>query len=414
MNVPIDHRPAVLAIFALTYLGLAVGRIPGLKVNRTGIALLGAIGMMMASGCSPADTTSVMNWPTLLLLFGFFVISAQLRLSGFYDMLAARISGWAGKPRKFLLMLVLVSAGLSSFLNHDVVCFVLAPVVAGALVKKRVDPVPFLVALAASSNIGSAATLIGNAQNMVIATAAGLGFARYMAWSLVPVLLGLAATYAVTRMAAHGGPPRILKDEVEPAEAVYPLDRYHMIKGVVVLAAVIALLFTSIPREITVLVAASVHLLSTKFRTQDLLALVDWQILVLFGSLFVVGGTFQATGYGEECVRWMQGVGFNPAAPLNEVLLTTGLSVLINNAPAVVLLVKLLPMTQATVAYVLAVANSFAGNAFLTASVANIIVVQQARRQGIVISFGNFARIGVPVALASLGGLVAWAALVGK
>ncbi len=84
------------------------------------------------------------------------------------------------------------------------------------------------------------------------------------------------------------------------------------------------------------------------------------------------------------------------------------------NAPAVMLLVKLVPITQASVAQIMSLANSFGGNAIMTASVANIVVVQQARRQGIVISFGNFARIGVPVALASLGGLVAWAALVGK
>ena len=413
MNVPIDHRPAVLAIFVLTYVGLAVGRIPGLRVNRTAIALMGAIGMMIVSGCTPMELASVVSWPTLLLLFGFFVISAQLRLSGFYDWMAAGISGWAGGPPRFLLLLIAVSAALSSFLNHDVVCYVLTPVVASALLKRGLDPVPFLVALAASSNIGSAATLIGNPQNMMIATVAGLGFARYLAWCFVPVAFGLACTFALTRMGNlnRPAPPRLR--DVEPPELPCSLDRYHMTKGLVVLALVIALLFTRIPREITVLVAASIHLLSTKFRSEDLLAVVDWQILVLFSSLFVVGGTFQATGYGEALVQWMQGIGFNPATPLNETLLTTGLSILINNAPAVVLLVKIVPMTHATAAYVLAMANSFAGSAILMASVANIIVVQQARRLGIVVSFWDFTRRGAPIALASLAGLVGWAVLMG-
>ena len=168
-----------------------------------------------------------------------------------------------------------------------------------------------------------------------------------------------------------------------------------------------------VPREITVLVAASVHFMSSKFRTDQLLALVDWPVLLLFMSLFVVSGTFQATGYGEELVRWMEGVGFDPSRPSNETLLTAGLSVLINNAPAVMLLIKIVPIAHVSTAYIMAVANSFAGNAITTASVANIIVVQQARQQGIVISFGAFARQGIPITIVALCGLVGWAMLVG-
>jgi Na+/H+ antiporter NhaD/arsenite permease-like protein len=170
---------------------------------------------------------------------------------------------------------------------------------------------------------------------------------------------------------------------------------------------------TAIPREITVLVAASIHLLSSKFRTESLLALVDWQTLLLFASLFVVGGSFQATGYGEQLIHSMQSLGFDPAKPVNEVFLTSGLCVLINNAPAVVLLIKIVPLSNVTVAYVMAVANSFAGNLIMTASVANLIVIQQARKQGILISFFEFFRLGAPIALVSLGALIAWAAVMG-
>jgi Na+/H+ antiporter NhaD/arsenite permease-like protein len=153
--------------------------------------------------------------------------------------------------------------------------------------------------------------------------------------------------------------------------------------------------------------------LSTKFKTEDLLALVDWPILLLFMSLFVVSGSFQATGYSQHLVQWMQGIGFDPARPTNEAMLTAGLSVLINNAPAVMLLIKIVPMTHAANAYVLAVGNSFAGNAVVTASVANIIVVQEARQLGVSISFADFARMGIPITLIAIGGLIGWAALMG-
>ena len=292
-------------------------------------------------------------------------------------------------------------------------CYVLAPVVGLALVKRNIDPVPFLIALAASSNIGAAATLVGNAQNMLIGTVAGLGFAHYMLWSAVPVAAGLAITYGVTRLLTKPVPPKISTDDIEPDGPSYPLDRYHMVKGLVVLGATFALFFTSLPREIVVLVAAGIHLLSAKFKTEQILGLVDWQILVLFASLFVVGGAFQATGYGDHLMGWMQGLRFDPSRPLNETLLTTVLSVLINNAPAVVLLIKILPVTHTSIAYVMAASNSFAGNVIMTASVANLIVVQQAKRQGIIISFGAFARIGFPIAALSLGVLVLWASLTG-
>jgi len=208
------------------------------------------------------------------------------------------------------------------------------------------------------------------------------------------VLFGLAITFLVARLELRAGVAQLEPPEDEGAsESVYLFDRYHAAKGLAVLGIVIALFFTSLPKEVVVLVAAGIHLMSHKFRTQELLSLVDWQLLLLFVSLFVVSGTFQATGY--------------------EVALTAGLTALIGNAPAVMLLVKLVPIARASTACVMGVANSFGGNAILTASVANLIVVQQARRAGIVISFGSFARMGLPITLISLGGLYAWALLIG-
>src|ERR1700689_3225997 len=152
MSADIHHKPAILLILALTYAGIALGRIPGLKLNRTGIALLGAIGMMIFGGVSTAEVVSYINWPTIFLLFGFFVISAQLRLAGFYQVVARGISDRLGHPAQFLFILIVVTAGLSAFLNNDIVCFVFTPIVGTALLRKQLNPVPFLVGLAVASN----------------------------------------------------------------------------------------------------------------------------------------------------------------------------------------------------------------------------------------------------------------------
>src|SRR6516225_9903292 len=106
---------AILIVFAITYIGIAMGHVPGLKLNRVGIVLLGAIGMMVFGGVTTSQAISYINWPTVLLLFGFFVISAQLRLSGFYDQIANGISSRLDHPGRFLLVLMIVTGGLSAF-----------------------------------------------------------------------------------------------------------------------------------------------------------------------------------------------------------------------------------------------------------------------------------------------------------
>ena len=401
----------MLAIFALTYLGIALGHVPGLKLNRTGIALLGAIAIIIFSRMPTTSVVGLVNWPTILLLFGFFVISAQLRLSGFFGLVANAIAARLDNPARFLFDLMLVTAGLSAFLNHDIVCFVFAPVVAAALIRRKINPVPFLIALAIASNIGAAATFVGNPQNMLIAEVAGLDFGPYALWCMAPVLFALACAYAIIwLMSRHHLTCSVpLPDDGE--HYAQPFNRLHTIKGLVILVLVIAFFFTRIPKEITALTAAAVHLASPRFRTEDILKLVDWSILVLFMGLFVVTGAFQATGYGDHVVQWLAQAGWNLHSPSILAVVTALLSNLINNAAAVLLLVKVVDVTNPTTAYVLALANSFGGSLIIIGSVSNIIVVQQARELGIKISFRDFARLGVPVTLAALAGLLAWANL---
>jgi len=377
----LHHKIVILVIWALTYLGIAMGRVPGLKLNRAGIALLGAIALMTFGGLTTADVVAFINWPTILLLFGFFVISAQLRLSGFYTWVAARVSSSLGHPARFLLVMMLAAGGLSAVLNNDVVCLVFTPIVATALVRRRINPVPYLVALAIASNLGAAATLIGNAQDMMIGQVAHVDFGGYLLWSAVPVLFAMGCAYGLIWLLSRKtiGTPLKLQIESDPVDR--PFDRVHVIKGLVILAVVIALFFTQWPKELIVLAAAGIHLASPKFRTDDLLG--------------------QARG------------GFNLRSPTVLVAATAVLSNLMSNAAAVVLLLKLLTPLHFTTACLLALANSFGGSLIIIGSVANIIMVQQARALGIKISFADFSRLGVPVTLVALGGLLAWAAVAG-
>jgi len=407
-----SQRPVILAIFAVTYIGMAVGRVPGLKVNRVGIALLGAIAVIIFGDISTNDVVAWINWPTIFLLFGFFVISAQLRLSGFYDLVAGGISARLGHPARFLLVLMLVTGGLSAFLNHDIVCYVFAPIVGTALLHQRLNPIPYLIALAIASNLGAAATLIGNPQDMMIGQVAHLSFGHYLLWSAVPVILALAAAYGIIWLLSRKklmSTPTVAPESTLPPR---PFNRTHTIKGLIILAVVIGLFFSSLPKEVIALAAAGIHLASTRFRTDDLLGLVEWPILVLFMGLFVVTGAFQSTGCGDQAVQWLAHRNFNLNAPATLTLATAVLSNLINNSAAVMLLLKVVNLSQPAIAYILALANSFGGSLIVIGSVSNIITVQQARTLGIKISFWDFARLGIPVTLAALAGLLVWIALV--
>ena len=403
----------ILAIFAVTYFGIAIGHFPGLKLNRVGIALLGAICMMILGGVSTTAAISYVNGPTISLLFGFFVISAQLRLSGFYDQVAVSLASQLERPGRFLIILMLVTGGLSAFLNHDIVCFVFAPITGIALLRKQINPVPFLIALAISSNIGAAATLIGNPQNMMIGQLAHLDFGRYLLWSIAPVALAMSAAYGIIWLMSRKNLQVVASVPSGFTQQTYPFNRPHTIKGIVILTVAIGLFFTSIPKEVIALAAAGIHLASTKFRTEDLLGLVEWPILVLFIGLFIVAGAFQSTGCGEYTIQWLAQSGFNLNAPVNLTLTTAALSNLAGNSAAVMLLLKVVNLNAPAAPYILALANSFGGSLIIIGSVSNIIVVQQARQMGIKISFWDFARLGIPVTLAALAGLLAWVALIG-
>ena len=195
---------------------------------------------------------------------------------------------------------------MSAFLNHDIVCYVFTPIVGAALLRKRINPVPFLIALAIASNIGAAATLIGNPQDMMIGQVAHLDFGHYMLWSSVPVVCcdGRRLRNHLADVAERTFNRRRPFQNESDWPSI-PFNRPHTIKGLIILVVVIGLFFSPLPKEIIALAAAGIHLASPKFRTDDLLGLVEWPILILFMGLFVVTGAFQSTGCGDQAVQWL-------------------------------------------------------------------------------------------------------------
>jgi Na+/H+ antiporter NhaD/arsenite permease-like protein len=396
----------VLAIFILVYAGMILGEIPGLALDRSGIALLGAIALIASGRLSPDEAWLAIDIPTTALLFGLMVISAQFRLGGFYGEVVRRIAAQAASPERLLLWVVLVAGALAALLANDIVCLAMAPILVEVCVHRRVTPLPYLLALSCASNVGSAATLIGNPQNMLVGQSLHLSFAGYLIDGVPPALIGLGLTWLIIRTQWRGRWAHAESVSIDRRKPP-PFDRYQTAKGIIVLTiTVAAFLFTPLPREVVALTAAGVLLLSRRLASREMIGQVDWDLLLLFIGLFVLHEAVGRAGLLTELYGILNraGIDLKNAAWLFAV--TPILGNLVSNVPAVMLL---LPATSGPLAGpTLALASSLAGNMIIVGSIANIIVVEQAARQGIVIDWRAHARVGIPVTLSTLAVAAAW------
>lgn len=415
----------VVAVFAVVYLGMFLGGLPRLKLDRAGVALLGAIAVIGLGAVSVEAAARAVDLPTVLLLFAFMVMSAQMRLGGFYTATVRWVGGQRLSPTAFMAALIAVAALLSAVFSNDVICLAMTPVVARICLQRGLNPVPFLVGLACAANIGSAATLIGNPQNMLIGSVLKLPFADHLRQALPPVLLSLGVLWAWLALgpqrhalatkaggAAGGVPPSPATEPVAqaPADGEPAFDPVQTAKGLLVAGAVlVAFLATDWPHEVVALVAAGVLLLSRRFHSSDVMGFVDWELLVMFMGLFVVNHALAQTGLAAEAVAALaaQGIHLGQTGPLFAAGLL--LSNLVSNVPAVMLL---LPHVQgpgaAGAGLTLALVTTLAGNLLLVGSIANLIVADLAARQGITIDWKTHARIGVPVTLLTLAVVAGW------
>lgn len=405
------HGALVPAIFAIVYLGMILGGLPFLHLDRTGVALLGAIAVVGFGALTPEQAARAIHLPTILLLFSFMVISAQMRLGGFYTWVTQRVAALPLGPAALLGAVIVVVALLSAVFSNDIVCLAVAPVLAQACRQRRLDPVPYLLALACAANIGSALTLIGNPQNMLIGQTLKLPFAQYTLDAAPPVIAGLLVLWALlvvpARRAAAGAPAAAVAPP--SADELPPFDRWQTAKGLAVAAALVGVfLFTDWPHDVAALVGAGLLLLSQRFHSSRVMGLIDWELLILFIGLFVVNHAFERTGLAAQAVQALAaaGVSLGDAVPL--FVATLGLSNLVSNVPAVMLLLPLAGEPHA--GPLLALVSTLAGNLLIVGSIANIIVVDAARRQGIDIDWRRHARTGVPVTLATLAIVALWLA----
>jgi Na+/H+ antiporter NhaD/arsenite permease-like protein len=397
---------AAIVIFLATYVVIALGRLPGFRLDRAGAALIGA-SLMVASGVlTMTEAYGAIDFDTIVLLLGMMIVIANLKLSGFFALVSAFVARHARHPLTLLAAIVLVAGFFSAFLVNDTICLMLTPLVLELVVALRRNPVPYLLAIALASNIGSAATITGNPQNIMIGSFSAIPYGSFLA-ALAPVsLAGLVLTMllvAATHRAEFWGRQR-LAAEPRDIRVNKPLVR----KSVAVTAAMVAAFFVVAPPAKVAIVAGALLLLTRRLKPERIYAEIDWSLLLLFAGLFIVVAGLEKSVLTPDVLAAAGSLRLDRVPVLSAVAAI--LSNLVSNVPAVLVLkpfVQHLP-DQRTAWLTLAMASTLAGNLTILGSIANLIVVERARQAGIAIGFWTYFKLGAPLTFVTIAIGVWW------
>jgi Na+/H+ antiporter NhaD/arsenite permease-like protein len=395
-----DHNLLTLLIFAITYAIIALGEIPYFKIDRTGAALAGAVAMIVSGALTESAAEHAIDVHTLALLLGMMLIVANLRLSGAFALFARALLGRAHSGRAMLAMTIAAAGILAAFFINDVVCIALTPIVIEAAAVAGLDPVPLLLGVATASNIGSAATITGNPQNMIVAGFAHLRYAPFLLHLAPAAIAGLVVSYAVIALVYR---EQLASGRLASVEVPRPrVLRALMIKSTAVAAVVLVMFMLGYPTHLVALAGGAFLLFTRRIKPARIYRLVDWTMLAMFAGLFVVVAGLESTGFAPAILRLVGVERLTNATVMSAVVAI--LSNVVSNVPAVLLFRPLYPMLGGShaVALLIASASTYAGNLTVVGSIANLIVVEQARMRGVRISFGDYLRVGVPITIATL------------
>jgi Na+/H+ antiporter NhaD/arsenite permease-like protein len=391
---------AAYLIFLGSYAVFALGKFPWMKIDRPGAAIIGAVLMVAFRIVGAREALASIDFATVVLLFSMMLIVGNLRLAGFFHW----ISEWIIErlhPQHLLPTVIFTSGLLSAFLVNDIVCLVMTPFVLHLTRHLGLPPVPYLIAVATASNIGSTATITGNPQNMLIGSLSGIAYVDFLVHLGPVALAGLFVTWALVHQVYLRGSV----DHVPVAQALSAPEFQHRRlrkKPVVVLGIVLAGFLTGVPAALMAAIGAALLLITRTMEPRKVYDEVDWGLLVFFLGLFIIVGGADRAGLSATLLHPIE-IWDLHRLPIF-VSATAVLSNVVSNVPAVMLLRTVVPgFPDAHAAWLtLAMSSTLAGNLTITGSVANIIVVERAAAEGVHVGFREYFRVGLPVTITTL------------
>jgi Na+/H+ antiporter NhaD/arsenite permease-like protein len=396
------------AVFLVTYVLISLRNVRRFPIERPAVAMLGGALMLLLGVLTPAQAILAINVDVILLLVGMMVVVAGLEVSGFFDLLSSRIVLRAKSQASFLVGLMVATAALSALVLNDAIALLVTPIVVRSSRSLKVNPVPYLVAVAIAANVGSVATEVGNPQNAYIAIRSGIPFLTFTAYLLPVAIACLLVSILGVWLAFRSDLARPLtRDASLPVVQVQKRGLIFTLGVTVAISG--AFLISPSPEwlPLVALVGGSIVLFFLPFFSaatpRAMIAKVDWSIILFFIGLFIVlegvrvsglsaaiqGGFTSAMGGRSGGLVWLVG-------------LSSLLSNLISNVPAVLLLAEVVPQGSTQLWLALAASSTLAGNATILGAACNVIVVQVAARDGVSVSMKDFVKAGLPVTVVTL------------
>ncbi len=388
------------AIFVGAYVALAFGTIPGLRIDRAGVALVGASLMVGAGVLSLEEASRAVDFGTIALLLGIMIVVANLRLSGFFALANAALARRVRRPIVLLAAVILVSGFFSAFLVNDAICLVLSPLVLELSLSLKRKPTPYLLAVAMASNIGSTATITGNPQNIMIGGFSHIPYLRFTL-ALAPVALaGLALTLLLLALAYRT--EFLVPDRLMAASPGARVQRALLVRAVLATGIMVALFFAGQPPAKAAIVIGALLLLTRRLKSERIYREIDWSLLLMFVGLFVIVAGAQHALLTPDMLAAAGRLHLDRVPVLS--LVTAVLSNLVSNVPAVLVLRPFVTELhdRDTAWLVVAMASTLAGNFTVLGSIANLIVVQKASARGVSISFWEYFRVGAPLTVLTI------------
>jgi Na+/H+ antiporter NhaD/arsenite permease-like protein len=390
---------AAIIIFLAVYLVLALGRLPGFRVDRTGACIIGASLMIAFGVLDLGEAYAAINYDTIILLFGVMIVVANLRLSGFFSAVAEWVVEHAHRPIVLLAAIVFVAGFFSAFFVNDTMCLVLTPLVLEISRHLRRNAVPYLLAVAMAANIGSVATITGNPQNMMIGSFSGIGYRTFAAVLSPVAVIGLVMTVAVIAATYHR--EFRLQEKVALDRRPVRVNRALMWKSLAVSGGMIALFFAGWPVPKVAVMAGALLLVTRRLKPERVYREIDWSLLVLFIGLFIVVAGVEKTALPGDLLGVTQRFHLERVVVLS--VFAALLSNIVSNVPAVLLFKPfIVHMADPVRSWLtLAMSTTLAGNLTILGSVANLIVIQRARHEA-PISFWEYFKVGAPLTVLTI------------
>lgn len=386
-----------LLIVAATIIGIAVGRWPLIRADRTTIALIGSALLLGISAISLEEAYAALDLDTILLLFSMMVINGSLFLSGFFGFITQRVVQFARGPRSLLALVIGASGVLSALFLNDTIVIMMTPIVLEVTRSLRRNPLPYLIGLAVAANIGSTATITGNPQNIIIGNASKIPYLDF-AIALTPTaLIGLVICWVIVML--------VYRDEFQGGTLTAPdvlrtrIYRPLLRKAALVISFMLIAFLIGVPVPLAAFLAAAILLTTRRLRPERVFKIIDWNLLTFFAGLFVVTHALDVQGWTERLFITLRPLAQAGMVPFG--IVSVILSNLISNVPAVLLLQGLVPAfaDQQRAWLTLAATATLAGNLTLLGSVANLIMAELAARWGVRVTFSAYLKVGLPVTI---------------